>query len=160
MPIQEITVWDTAVEVAQQSRNRYGGATTLERVVVRLTNDDGEEGWGEAAPLMYITKETGSEMTARLRQAAPQIQGKEADELLATLDEVADFKGMGAARTALEIAAIDLATKTSQAPFSQVFGGHKRNTVTLDGPIGLLPNDEAIKKAETHSLIKACAPSR
>ena len=87
MPIQEITVWDTAVEVTQQSRNRYGGASTLERVVVRLTNDDGKEGWGEAAPLMYITKETGSEMAARLRQAAPQIQGKEADELLATLDE-------------------------------------------------------------------------
>ena len=39
MPIQEMTVWDTAVEVAQGSRNRYGGATTLERVVVRLTND-------------------------------------------------------------------------------------------------------------------------
>ncbi len=149
MPIQEITVWDTAVEVTQQSRNRYGGASILERVVVRLTNDDGEEGWGEAAPLMYITKETGSEMTARLRQAAPQIQGKEADELLATLDETVDFKGMGAARTALEIAAIDLAAKINQTPFSQVFGGHKRNTVTLDGPIGLLPNDEAIKKAET-----------
>ena len=43
----------------------------------------------------------------------------------------------------------DLAAKTSQTPFSQVFGGHKRNTVTLDGPIGLLPYDEAIKKAET-----------
>ena len=38
---------------------------------VRLTNDAGEEGWGEAAPLMYITKETGSEMAATLREAAP-----------------------------------------------------------------------------------------
>lgn len=148
MPIQEMTVWDTAVEVNQGSRNRYGGATTLERVVVRLTNDSGEEGWGEAAPLMYITKETGSEMAAALRGAAPRIRGKEADELLAALDQVADFTGLGAARTALEIAAIDLATKASQAPFSQVFGGHKRNAVTLDAPIGLLPPDEAIKKAE------------
>ena len=109
---------------------------------------------------MYITKETGSEMTARLRQAAPQIQGKEADELLATLDETVDFKGMGAARAALEIAAIDLATKTSQAPFSQVFGGRKRNAVTLDGPIGLLPYDEAIKKAETLVDQGVSAPSR
>ena len=148
MPIQEMTVWDTAVEVNQGSRNRYGGATTLERVVVRLTNDSGEEGWGEAAPLMYITKETGSEMAAALRGAAPRIRGKEADELLAALDQVADFTGLGAARTALEIAAIDLATKASQAPFSQVFGGHKRNAVALDAPIGLLPPDEAIKKAE------------
>ena len=148
MPIREMTVWDTAVEVNQGSRNRYGGATTLERVVVRLTNDSGEEGWGEAAPLMYITKETGSEMAAALRGAAPRIRGKEADELLAALDQVADFTGLGAARTALEIAAIDLATKASQAPFSQVFGGHKRNAVALDAPIGLLPPDEAIKKAE------------
>ena len=122
------------MEVTQQSRNRYGGASILERVVVRLTNDDGKEGWGEAAPLMYITKETGSEMTARLRQADPQIQGKEADELLATLDETVDFKGMGAARTALEIAAIDLAAKINQTPFSQVFGGHKRNTVHARRP--------------------------
>lgn len=148
MPIQEITVWDTAVEVAQGSRNRYGGASTLERVVVRLTNGEGLEGWGEAAPLMYITKETGPEMAARLREAAPRIRGYEADELLETLDETADFKGMGAARTALEIAAIDLAAKSSQAPFSQVFGGHKRNAVSLDAPIGLLPPDEAVGKAE------------
>ena len=148
MPIQEITVWDTAVEVDQGSRNRYGGATTLERVVVRLTNDAGLEGWGEAAPLMYITKDTGSEMAAALRESAPRIRGMEADELLVSFDETVDFKGMGAARTALEIAAIDLSTKTSQAPFTQVFGGHKRNTVTLDAPIGLLPPDEAIRKAE------------
>ena len=148
MPIQEITVWDTAVEVNQGSRNRYGGASTLERVVVRLTDDSGEEGWGEAAPLMYFTKETGSDMAATLREAAPRIRGKEADELLAALDEVADFGGMGAARTALEIAAIDLAAKINEAPFSQVFGGHKRKTVTLDAPIGLLPPDEAVRKAE------------
>lgn len=148
MPIQEVTVWDTAVEVNQGSRNRYGGASTLERVVVRLTNDDGAEGWGEAAPLMYITKETGSEMAALLREAAPRIREKEADELLAALDEVADFKGMGAARTALEIAAIDLATKLDQAPFSNIFGGHKRNAVALDAPIGLLSPDEAVRKAE------------
>ena len=148
MPIREITVWDTAVEVAQGSRNRYGGASTLERVVVRLTDDAGVEGWGEAAPLMYITKETGSEMAAALREAAPRIRGKEADELLDSLDDAADFKGMGAARTALEIAVIDLATKLDQTPFSHVFGGHKRNAVALDGPIGLLPPDEAIKKAE------------
>ncbi len=148
MPIQEATVWDTAVEVAQGSRNRYGGAATLERVVVRLTDDSGEEGWGEAAPLMYITQETGSGMAATLREAAPRIRGKEADELLAALDDAADFRGMGAARTALEIAAVDLATKLDQAPFSQVFGGHKRNAVTLDAPIGLLSPDEAVRKAE------------
>ena len=148
MPIQEVTVWDTAVEVNQGSRNRYGGATTLERVVVRLTNDEGLEGWGEAAPLMYFTSETGPEMAALLREAAPGIRGYEADELLATIDEVADFKGMGASRTALEIAAADLATKLDQAPFSQVFGGHKRNAVTLDAPIGLLSPDEAVRKAE------------
>lgn len=148
MPIQEVTVWDTAVEVAQGSRNRYGGATTLERVVVRLTNDDGVEGWGEAAPLMYITQETGPEMAATLRGAAPRIRGLVADELLAALDDAADFTGLSAARTALEIAAVDLVTKASQAPFSQVFGGHKRNAVTLDAPIGLLPPDEAVRKAE------------
>ena len=68
--------------------------------------------------------------------------------MLATLDEVMDFSGLGATRTALEIAAIDLSAKINQTPFSQVFGGRKRNTVTLDGPIGLLPPDEAIKKAE------------
>lgn len=148
MPIHEITVWDTAVEVAQGSRNRYGGATTLERVVVRLTNDDGAEGWGEAAPLMYITQETGPEMAAALRGAAPRIRGHEADELLAALDDAADFTGLGAARTVLEIAAIDLAAKIKQTPFTQVFGGHKRNAVTLDAPIGLLPPDEAVRKAE------------
>lgn len=148
MPIHDLTVWDTAVEVNQGSRNRYGGATTLERVVVRLTDVAGAEGWGEAAPLMYITKETGSDMAATLREAAPRIRGKEAGELLAALDEVADFSGLGAARTALEIAAVDLAAKIDQAPFAQIFGGRKRNAVTLDAPIGLLSPDEAVKKAE------------
>ncbi len=149
MPIQEVTVWDTAVEVAQGSRNRYGGASTLERVVVRLENDDSLEGWGEAAPLMYFTQEMGSEMASTLREAAPRIRGLTADDLLAALDGVADFRGMGAARTALEIAAMDLAAKINQTPFDHVFGGRKRNVVMLDGPIGLLSPEEAVKKAET-----------
>lgn len=141
-------VWDTAVEVAQQDRNRYGGASAVERVAVRLTNDDSEEGWGEAAPLLHFTLETGPKMAARLQEAAPRVQGKETEELLSGLDETADFQGMGAARTALEIAVLDLDAKIRKAPFAQIFGGAKRDTVALDGPIGLLPNEEAVRKAE------------
>ncbi len=148
MPIREMRVWETAVEVAQQSRNRYGGASVVERVVVRLTNDAGEEGWGEAAPLLHFTRETGAQMAAKLREAAPRAEGKEAGELLATLDETADFTNAGAARTALEIAALDLAAKIDQEPFSRAFGGHRRDAVALDAPIGLLPPEEAVKKAE------------
>ena len=69
------------------------------------------------------------------------------------------IQGHGRRAHGTGIAAIDLSTKTNQTPFSQVFGGRKRNTVTLDGPIGLLPHDEAVRKPK-HSLIKACAPSR
>lgn len=149
MPIQEMRVWDTETRVAQRSRNRYGGASAVERVVVRLTNDDGAEGWGEAAPLMHFTRESGAAMAATLREAAPRIRGKTADALRAALDEVADFGGMGAARAALEIAAIDLDAKIRKTSFAQAFGGERRSAVALDGAIGLLPNEEAVRKAET-----------
>ncbi len=98
---------------------------------------------------MQVTQETGPKMAAKIQEAAPRIQGKEASELLATLNETADFKGMSAARNALEIVAINLAAKVSKTSLAHIFGGPRRNTIALDGPIGLLSNEEALRKAET-----------
>ena len=53
MRITDADVWQMATEVNHQSRNRYGGTTRLERALVRLCDEEGHEGWGEAMPVSF-----------------------------------------------------------------------------------------------------------
>ncbi len=145
MRIAEADVWEMESEVAQQSRNRYGGATLLERTLIRLRDKEGREGWGEAMPVSFAD-ETHRGSAAALRQAAERIRGCESEPPFGEIDSLADFSGLGAARSGLEIALLDLETQRSGKPFADALGGAKRAEIALDGPIGLIPPAEAAEK--------------
>ena len=147
MRITEADVWETASQVNQRSRNRYGGATRLDRVIVRLRDDAGNEGWGEAMPVSF-TEETGAADAVALREAAGKIAGREVEDPAAEVDRLADFGGLKAARTGLETALLDLWARASGRPFSDALGGERRDRFALDGPIGLVSPEEAAEKAK------------
>ncbi len=147
MRINEADVWETASEVDQRSRNRYGGATLLERVIIRLRDDHRHEGWGEAMPVI-VTDETGAAAAAALREAAGKLVGSEVEDPAAEVDRLADFGGLMAARSGLETALLDLWARASGKPFSDALGGERRDSFTLDGPIGLVSPEEAAEKVK------------
>lgn len=145
MKITNTNVWTMASEVAQQSRNRYGGATLLERAVLRLEDDAGNEGWGEMMPIIF-TEETPAAATAAIKASAAKLKGREVRDPAAEVDNLFDFTKLQAARSCVESALLDLDSQREGKPFSSIFGGERRAEFALDGPIGLLSPDEAIEK--------------
>ena len=94
MRITDADVWQMATEVNHQSRNRYGGTTRLERALVRLCDEEGHEGWGEAMPVSF-TDEAISDAVGAIKAAAATLKGREMEDPLAEIGSLADFSGQG-----------------------------------------------------------------
>jgi o-succinylbenzoate synthase len=146
MRITDADVWQMATEVNHQSRNRYGGTTRLERALIRLCDEEGHEGWGEAMPVSF-TDEAISDAAGALKAAAATLKGRKMEDPLAEIGGLADFSGLSAARSGLEAAFLDLMSQRSGTPLADAFGGERRSEFLLDGPIGLVSPKEAIEKA-------------
>jgi len=146
MRITDADIWEMASEVSHQSRNRYGGATRLERAIVRLCDEDGHEGWGESMPVIF-TNESISASARALKEVAMALKDREMEDPLNEFDSLADFSGLSAARSGIEGAFLDLMSQRAGTPLADAFGGERRSELLLDGPIGLLSPKKAIEKA-------------
>lgn len=100
--------------------------TAYERVWVRLTDDSGTEGWGEAAPNVFYGEDCGTVQAALRRLAG--VAG--AWESIASLEDAASFEdelrasvpGDASARAAVSAAAHDLVGKRRGIPLFELFG--------------------------------------
>lgn len=100
--------------------------TSYERVHVRLTDDAGVEGWGEAAPNVYY-RETADTVVAALARLAAVV---ERSRTIGSFDDCdvleewmrAEMPGDASARAAVSAAAHDLFGKKRGAPLWKLFG--------------------------------------
>jgi o-succinylbenzoate synthase len=146
LQIAETDVWLVETPATGRTPNRYGTVTRLKRAIIRLQDEDGNEGWGEATPLEYFTGETAAGSAAILREAAKRIEELPGGDLLASIGSLADFSKQPAARSGLETAILDLAGNQSGRPLSDWLGGEKRGELPMDSPLGLLSKEDAVKK--------------
>jgi L-alanine-DL-glutamate epimerase-like enolase superfamily enzyme len=115
------------------SRDRVQG--TESSTLVRITTDDGREGWGEACPLTgtYLPSFTGG-VRAALELLAPALLGadpRNLGDVQARMDAV--LLGQPGAKSPLDVACWDLLGQDAQLPVSTLLGG----TVTTDLPLYL-----------------------
>lgn len=128
-------------------------------ILVKLTADTGEVGWGESLPRDYVTGETLESAVEVLRDTfAPLIL----ETTVATWDEALDTaKGIesvararnenlpariGSSRCAAELAYLDLAGNHFRRSVSEIFGQRKREWVEYSGVIS---SDSRWKVAKT-----------
>jgi len=125
-------------------------------VLVRMTDDAGHVGWGEAPALKDWGGEFGryfGESAVVARQVigaylAPAVAGVETGDIIglhARMDAV--IKGFPYAKAAVEFAAYDLAGRALNVPVHQLLGGCARRRIPVTHSIGLLPIDEAATEA-------------
>jgi L-Ala-D/L-Glu epimerase len=99
-----------------------GGSATWETVWVRVTDADGAEGWGEAAPSRFYG-ETAATVEAALAVYAEVLQGADGWSLEATEAALAQaLRGNPSARVAVSAALHDLHAKRLGAPLWRVWG--------------------------------------
>jgi muconate cycloisomerase len=121
------------------SRGVVGGEQSGRTVVlVKLTADDGQSGWGEASPVVNWSPETVASVVGALRDHfLPAVQGLAVADLdglhRAMNAAVAPLWGLSLpiARAGIDIAAHDLLARTLDVPLWTVLGSHRSDRVQL-----------------------------
>jgi len=125
-------------------------------VLVRIADENGLAGWGEAPVLKdwggefgrYFGETPGTTISVTSQYLAPAIRGcmpGEIAEIHARMDRA--IKGFPYAKAALEIAAYDLAAKQCGLPVHRLLGGAVRRKILVTHSIGLIGFEEAEHEA-------------
>ena len=139
MKIRKLELWRAASEITFKYHlsKVYGTLTRNDAVLVRITAEDGTEGWGEADPLQPFTEEwAGGVMAYLSRQVAPQLIGRDARNIAgahAALDRIAPGNPM--ARAAIDMALWDIAGKVAGWPVWRMLGGAVHDAIPVLWPI-------------------------
>ena len=121
-------------------------------VLVKMTDELGAEGWGEAPALKdwggefgrYFGESPGTTIEVVTRHLAPAVKGCQPGEIVevhARMDHA--IKGYPYAKAAVEFAAYDLAGKQCGLPVHRLLGGALRRRIPVTHSIGLIGFEEA-----------------
>jgi len=144
-------------------RTRYpfviarGGYAAHENVVVRIVDDDGIEGFGEAAPNRYYGESVAT-VVAALEQFAPVLGSADSwslEAIEASLDRT--LRGNGSAKSAVSAALHDIIGKRVGVPVHKLWGLDAADAGESSFTIGIADNDglrQRLADAEQYPILK------
>ena len=130
----------------------YGtAAADRPHVIVRLEDDHGRAGLGEASPLPFFTGETAESIKLQLEQVfLPALVGRDPrdhDEIMAMLEHL--LPENRSAKCAVDMALYDLRGQALGEPVYRQLGGRRRaDGFRVTRAIGLLSLEETVRMAE------------
>ena len=151
MKIENTNIWTIKSKVEQKSRNRYGAVNFLERTLLRLEDENGNEGWGEMMPIIFTTEkaENATKVIQNITESLKEMPEIEPISNSNVIDSLQDFSELKAARSSIECALLDIESKREQKSFVEKLEG-SHTSVSLDGPIGLESPEDAIRKTKMY----------
>lgn len=133
---QKITgmkLWHLSLPVL--SRRDHGIGTVegaCEIIVVSLTGEGGQTGWGEASPWSVFTGSPEASFAALDRYIRPLVVGRRVGDRAAIMADAARAVAHATeAKTALDTALLDLTGQILGAPVWALLGGRSRDTIPL-----------------------------
>src|SRR6478672_5431534 len=126
-----------------------GGQSEYKTVWVKVSDGDGQEGWGEAAPSKFYG-ETPETVVAALGRIVPAIEQASAWSLEAI--EAAMNKAIGrngSAKSAVSAALHDLAAKRLGVPLWKMWGLDPARAPRSSFTIAIAPDDETLARRVT-----------
>ncbi|HET9002707.1 MAG TPA: dipeptide epimerase [Gemmatimonadaceae bacterium] len=122
-----------------------GGQSEYKTVWVKVSDGDGQEGWGEAAPSRFYG-ETPETVIAALGRIAPAIEGRSAWSLEAIEAEMNKAIGRnGSAKSAVSAALHDLAAKRLGVPLWKMWGLDPAAAPPSSFTIAIAPDDATLR---------------
>ena len=124
-PITGFDVWHLSLPVTSRRDHGIGSvAGACEIIVLRLTAEDGTEGWGEASPWSVFTGSPEASFAALDRYLRPLVTGRHvADRNAIMFDALYAVAHCTEAKAALETALLDLEGRLTGQPVWQLLGG-------------------------------------
>lgn len=157
MRITEVTFFPLRIPLYRPFVISLGPLTHAENLFVRLRTADGRSGWGEASPFPTIHGETLDGALATGRFLAPHLlafDARQAPTLSARLHRL--LHGNHAIKSALEIAAYDLAAQAAGQPLYRYLGGRTTRPLYTDYTVSLGPVEQMA--ADARSIVERGFP--
>ncbi len=126
-------LWHLALPVVSRRDHGIGSVEgSCEIVLLRLTGEGGEVGFGEASPWSVFTGSPEATMAALDRYIRPHVLGRRVADMAAILGDAARAVAhCTEARAALETALLDLTGRIAGVPVWALLGGKCRDDIAL-----------------------------
>jgi muconate cycloisomerase len=131
--IVAMDVWHCQLPVKTRRDHGIGTVSDLiDVVIVRLTSESGETGYGEASPWSVFTGTAEASFAALDRYIRPLVVGRTLKEVQSIMTAAAHIVvHCGEAKAALETALLDLKGRLLGVPVYELLGGAVRDTIPL-----------------------------
>lgn len=128
-----MTVWHLRMPVLSRRDHGIGSVEgAVDIVVVRLTSEGGEEGYGEASPWSVFTGSAEASFAALDRYVRPHVVGRRVGDRASIMEDAAHAVAhCTEAKAALETALLDLHGRLAGLPVHALIGGRARASIPL-----------------------------
>lgn len=151
MKIKEIAVGYITIPLVTPFKTALRTVDSVCDLIVRVTAEDGTQGYGEAPPTAVITGDTKESIEAAIRgYIAPAIRGMELDDLPAVMEKMEKCIAKNtSAKAAVDIALYDLYGKYKKQPLYRLLG--EKNPEAIQA---VLETDLTISVNETEEMVR------
>ena len=149
MKITSIEVFPIRVPLRRATESAHGTLTHQDSVIARIQTANGETGIGAIEPQKGYDEESFEEIVETLQgRLIPKVVGGDSFQIRKILEIMdAEIPGHLGSKAILEMALFDLLGKVLHVPLYVLFGGRVKDTIFLNGWVGLVDPDEARKEA-------------
>ncbi len=152
--VAEASVYRFRFELEKPFRIAIGFTKVKEEIVVRLVDNAGNTGWGEASPSPIILSATPDTVLVALDVLIPTILGEDPRRLQYLVDRMDRVLSDHApAKAALDMALHDLVGQVTGEPVWRLLGGSRAEPVDTDFTVGI--DTPEIMAAEAKALVAA-----
>jgi len=147
MPIRRVEVYTVELPYKKPFTISMGTSYSSTDVVVKLIDDEGNVGWGEASPSRRVTGESEDTILSAMNVLAPQLINEDPLNVEEIERKLAGaILGNTSAKLALEMAVFDLKGKILGVRVRDLLGGY-RDRVETDFTIGIMSPEEMASDA-------------
>lgn len=145
MKIRKIEVGEVNIPLVTPFKTALRTVDSVHDLIVRVTADDGQVGYGEAPPTAVITGDTMGSIRCAIEDfIAPSLIGMDILDIDGIMERLHGcILKNTSAKAAVDMAVYDLYAKSLGKPLYQVLGG-RRNTIETDLTISVNPIDEMV----------------
>ncbi|ARA98383.1 dipeptide epimerase [Geobacillus thermodenitrificans] len=149
MKIKQINVTTQSIPLVKPFKTALRTVTQIESILVKVTLDNGIEGYGATVPTEAITGETKQSIIGVLQyRLIPVVIGRDIEMIAKNTKDVQTCcVGNTSAKAALDMAMHDALGKHLEIPLYQWFGGKTHDHVN-DMTISVNPTEQMIRDAE------------
>ncbi|MDR3595448.1 dipeptide epimerase [Clostridium sp.] len=146
MIIKNVEVFEISIPLVTPFKTALRTVDAVNDIVVKITSDAGEAGYGEAAPTAVITGESKESIkSAIINYIKPSIIDIEITDLEIIMEKIHNcILKNTSAKAAVDMAIYDLYAQNYKTPLYKILGGY-RNEITTDITISVNDIDEMVK---------------